>query len=34
MTKPCQSTETNQLGLSDKASIPPGPLHHVIVIQL
>jgi len=30
----CQSTEGNQLVLSDKAWIPPGPLHHVTIIQL
>ena len=31
----CQSTEENHaVGLADKAWIPPGPLHHVTIIQL
>jgi len=32
----CQSTEGRRkpVGLSDKAWIPPGPLHHVTIIQL
>jgi len=36
MTKPTtvKALKESRVGLSDKACIPPGPLHHVTIIQL